>query len=355
VDLIIKNNIFRRVYGHPTDPNGDYCHPGIWLDWANQGCRITGNFFYDIYGSNRHGDIFIEANHGPTVVDNNVFIHRDPSANNRIMIETCSRGNVIVHNLFFSGTFYFYGDPRSGINWYVPHTTTNAGSGNVVPGNERYMNNLVIGSSFGPLPIYGPNYLSNYNAFCQNSTKTAKTEWDVNSVTNNSFQTGLTLQEAANGVQIHFSMDATLLGVQCPVINKALFGIFDPTTQGIENPDGSGITIEKDMLGNTRSSTHPKVGPFETITSGQNQFLFTAGPVSSSPTKAVPAKSENHGYSLRSNLTKNSSCKLFTMRGEMIKNANTPHNRLFIAVFNAKAACVLSEALLEKSSRISVR
>ena len=43
---------------------------GIWMDWMAQGTRITGNLCYD----NSPEDLFVEVNHGPFLVDNNLFL-----------------------------------------------------------------------------------------------------------------------------------------------------------------------------------------------------------------------------------------------------------------------------------------
>jgi hypothetical protein len=43
---------------------------GLWMDWMAQGTRISSNLLYD----NTTDDLFVEVNHGPFVVDNNVFL-----------------------------------------------------------------------------------------------------------------------------------------------------------------------------------------------------------------------------------------------------------------------------------------
>ena len=43
---------------------------GIWLDWMAQGTRVTKNLLYN----NDLEDLFMEVNHGPTLVDNNLLL-----------------------------------------------------------------------------------------------------------------------------------------------------------------------------------------------------------------------------------------------------------------------------------------
>jgi hypothetical protein len=66
------------------------CIWGIHLDWMAQGTRISGNLFHD----NAHEDLFVEVNHGPFLVDNNIFL--SPGA----LYDYASQGGAYVHNLF---------------------------------------------------------------------------------------------------------------------------------------------------------------------------------------------------------------------------------------------------------------
>ena len=45
---------------------------GIWLDWMAQGAQVTGNLFHDNTGG--LGDIFLEMQHGPILVANNLLL-----------------------------------------------------------------------------------------------------------------------------------------------------------------------------------------------------------------------------------------------------------------------------------------
>jgi hypothetical protein len=64
--------------------------------------------------------------------------------------------------------------------------------------------------------------------------------------------------------------------VQCPLITRDLIGTATLTRQGIENHDGSPITIDHDIKGNKRSATHPTAGPLETI-AATNSVTIKAG------------------------------------------------------------------------------
>ncbi|MHC4506704.1 MAG: right-handed parallel beta-helix repeat-containing protein, partial [Planctomycetota bacterium] len=76
IDTLIANN---RIH--------DTCR-GIWLDWMTQGTRVTANLLY----RNRSDDLFVEVNHGPFVVDNNICL-------SRTAMNDWSQGGAFSHNL----------------------------------------------------------------------------------------------------------------------------------------------------------------------------------------------------------------------------------------------------------------
>src|ERR1017187_1566458 len=61
---------------------------GIWLDWMAQGTRVTRNLLHD----NPDQDLFVEVDHGPFLVDNNIFL-------SRTALLVVSQGGAYVHNL----------------------------------------------------------------------------------------------------------------------------------------------------------------------------------------------------------------------------------------------------------------
>ena len=65
---------------------------GLWLDWMAQGTRVSANLFHD----NRDQDLFVEVDHGPFLVDNNIFL--SPTT-----LLDVSQGGAYVHNLIAGG------------------------------------------------------------------------------------------------------------------------------------------------------------------------------------------------------------------------------------------------------------
>ena len=65
---ISRNHIYR---------NGCW---GVWLDWMAQGTRVSGNLFHD----NLEPDLYTEVDHGPFLVDNNVFLSNTALSSSRM-------------------------------------------------------------------------------------------------------------------------------------------------------------------------------------------------------------------------------------------------------------------------------
>ena len=87
--MLIRRNVIRGVhYG-----------PGLWLDYLNRNCRVTGNVFTSIIGS--HGGVYIEVTHELNVVDNNIFwnIKTVDDAGSAVCIDDGEKC-VVAHNIF---------------------------------------------------------------------------------------------------------------------------------------------------------------------------------------------------------------------------------------------------------------
>jgi len=59
--MLIRRNVFRHIR-HAC---------GLWLDYLNRRCRVTGNVFADI--SSFAGGCYLEVSHEPNMIDGNVF------------------------------------------------------------------------------------------------------------------------------------------------------------------------------------------------------------------------------------------------------------------------------------------
>jgi len=273
-DLVIKNNIIRRI-----NAGGKGNYPGIWVDWRNQGIRITGNVIYDV---DRRA-ILVEMNRGRNLIDNNIIMSA--------MVHTCSERLVMAHNLFYnSGMVPVPGMPgKRSVNYYEPHTVIRTGE-SVSPKvnlGDRYYNNIYIGQG-SAAPHNSTDFVSDYNVFYDGAKKNFGND---NSIVDNNFKTDFSYTEDSNSVTIMFNANSTLNNVDGPLVNYDLIGLDPLVNHGIENRDGNPITIDDDIFGNPRDLTHPMAGPLEAIKPGQNVIRFVAGPqANKAPSQVIPSK-----------------------------------------------------------------
>jgi len=261
VDLTIKNNIFRRINVYR---NGWAF--AIWIDWRNQGNRITGNVFSDLKST---AAIEIECDHGPTLIDNNIFALSSDSA---IAVKHNSSNVIVAHNLFINaidGHYY----ARNYQKWYKPHTRTVESGDTIGIINDKSYNNIFIGgNNFIPLRT---GYACDFNAYLQEAFKCS---WgDANSHSNPDFKSSVTIENSDFATTVNFLVDEESVSMKCPMISTSFIGICTPTGQGIENTVGTPVSLNTDINGTQRSIGAPKVGPIENLTTGFNNITIVAG------------------------------------------------------------------------------
>ena len=136
-----------------------HCVRGIWLDWQNQGTRVSCNLFHDncmpydhlLKLENREGlglgeDIFIEIAHGPCLVDNNILLSERA-------VKLPTQGVAFVHNLFGGSICAVGRGVKNGSLKYdstrytpihMPHRTEITGVMSVLHGDVRFYNNVFV-------------------------------------------------------------------------------------------------------------------------------------------------------------------------------------------------------------------
>ena len=184
---------------------------GLWLDWMAQGTRVTGNIFHD----NLAEDLFVEVDHGPFLVDHNVFL--SPTT-----LLDMSEGGVFAHNLIAGRVV-----PRHELNrqtpFHPPHSTAVAGLRNVVGGDVRFLNNLVAGP--GGLAPYDATALPVRmagNVYFGGATP-SKHEKDPLDLPD--FDPAIRLVEAPDGVALDLTFDASWTSDRTrPIVTTELLG-----------------------------------------------------------------------------------------------------------------------------------
>ena len=267
IDMLIKGN---RVVNAGR---------GIWLDWMAQGTIVTSNLCY----SNILYDLYAEVNHGPYLVDNNIFL-------SLCSVWDMSQGGAYVHNLM---TGKINMSPHSRVTpYHYPHSTEIAGYHELLGGDDRFFNNIFVGGcklnkdqmdpSYESRIRYGKEFfgLKAYknpaftvsaggNVYWKNAEPVSIEE---NKLLELDFDPEINIKEERGEVFLIISYSSAARKMNNQLIGTNILGKSLISGQPFENPDGSSYQIESDFLGEPRNSRNPTVGPFETIGKGIQTF-----------------------------------------------------------------------------------
>jgi hypothetical protein len=212
IDVLISGN---RIHN---------AHMGMWMDWMAQGARISGNLVYNNDGP----DLFMEVNHGPFVVDNNLFLSGGS-------LNDVSHGGAYIHNLFGGGIWRGGAGRRT--PYHKPHSTMIAGYERIFGGDNRFYNNIFVATG-----------LKGYEKV--------------------KFPMQIKLTEKGKHVFLDISVDPSLKRLQNRMITGDHLGKAHIPGLPFENPDGSFLKVDKDYLDAGRDKKNPTAGPFEAIKAG---------------------------------------------------------------------------------------
>ena len=244
------------------------CGRGLWLDWMTQGTRVSGNLLYN----NNMEDIFLEVNHGPFIIDNNILL-------SPIAIRTQSEGGAFVHNLI-AGTIYTWPDPNRFTPYFLPHSTDIAALTTIMAGDDRFYNNIFVGNGdknpgmSESKYIYGLTGYDNArlpvwmggNSYYNGAKPSDK---DVNFTTDPDFDPELKLIEEGKDVYLQITFNQNFYDQKVKMITTEILGKAKIPKARFDNPDGTTLKIDADYFGAKRSETNPSVGPFENPNKGE--------------------------------------------------------------------------------------
>jgi len=261
IDTLIEGNRVHDAFG------------GIWLDWMAQGTRVTSNLCY----GNADYDLFLEVNHGPFLIDNNIFLSR--------LAKHHSQGGAYVHNLF-GGVVGAVTDPRH-TPYFKAHSTEKVADHVLNVGDDRFYNNMFNGKRgshidkgwwegmkthadwrFGyGLWIYenrpqAPQVAGNiyYDG--------AKPYTDEDAIVVNK-RLNIEVEETGNEVYLTITIDSKQDRAKMKAVTSQLLGKAQVPDLPFENPDGTPLTIDTDYFGRLRDMKNPFCGPFENPGSGR--------------------------------------------------------------------------------------
>lgn len=245
IDVEISHNHIYR--------NGSFA---VWLDWMAQGARVTGNLMHDNLGQ----DLFMEVDHGPFVVDNNLMLSR----NSQLIV---SRGGAFAHNLI-AGTLHLVDFDGRLTPFHKAHSTEVAGLTNNPSGDMRYYNNIFAQradfSAYDkarlPVAFAGNVFLKGAKACKHEVAPLLKPDFDPE----------IQLVEKPDGWFLELAIDKRWAAEQKrDLVTSDLLGEALITGLPFENPDGSPLRIATDYFRKNRSATNPFPGPFELPADGK--------------------------------------------------------------------------------------
>lgn len=222
---------------------------GLWLDWMAQDTRVSGNLFHD-----SDGDIFVEVDHGPFLVDNNIFL-------SPVSLRDRSQGGAYVHNLFAGAVKLLPFDNRQ-TPFLKAHSTAIAGFHDNPLGDDRYYNNLFVQSADlsqydnAQLPVW-----MNGNVFLKGARPS---KYESHPIVKPDCDPELHLIGKGDGLDLEIKFDKAWADVQMhKPTTTALLGRAAIPNLPYEQADGSPIHVSSDYFGKGRSNSNPTPGPFE--------------------------------------------------------------------------------------------
>jgi alpha-N-arabinofuranosidase len=228
---------------------------GIWLDWMAQGARVTGNLLHD---NNTSEDLFVEVDHGPFLVDNNLFL------SNRSLLDM-SEGGAYVHNLF-AGQIVQRPELNRETPFHPPHSTKVAGLQKIQGGDDRFYNNIFTAGGLDaydkaalPMQVEG-------NIYYHGAKPCAK---ETNHVVEPNFNPEIKIVEENDSMFLYITLDDSLRALDNPLVTTSLLGRAKIPNAAYENPDGTPLKINTDYFGKKRDETNPTAGPFESPGEGK--------------------------------------------------------------------------------------
>ncbi|WP_053003842.1 right-handed parallel beta-helix repeat-containing protein [Sphingobacterium sp. Ag1] len=248
VDVVIRHNHIYRTEG------------GIWLDWMTQGTRITNNLLHD----NKVQDFSLEVNHGPVLVDNNLFLSEE-LAQVKLSQGIAFINNLIAWKIWPTGKV----DERK-TPYLTPHSTEIAGLHDCPCGDVSYYNNLFTRAD---LTVYDECPLTvkmKGNLFLAGAAPAkSEVEPQVDPVSD----TNIKVVEEADGwyLYMNVSSDWKTNKNRMPVFAQELGNAAIPQ-QRIASAAEALKSFNIDYFGNTRKNKHHYPGPIEFRKNGMQKI-----------------------------------------------------------------------------------
>jgi len=221
---------------------------GIWLDWMSQGTRVTGNLLHD---NGPREDLFVEVNHGPFVIDNNILL-------SPIGMQVNSQGCAYAHNLITGKVVVRTGEGRM-TPYLEEHGTDIAGLADNLGGDERYFNNLIVNEGLaGYDPVILPMFMDG-NVYLNGATPS---KYEEDPLVQPDVDPGAKLIAKDDGIYLRLGYDEKWARQERPVVTTSLLGKASAPDLPYLNYNGTLLTIDVDYFGKQRDIGNLYPGPF---------------------------------------------------------------------------------------------
>jgi len=294
-----------------SDNHVHNCDRGFWMDWQTQGTRISRNLMYD----NDIEDIYIEVSHGPYIIDNNILLSMKS-------IKDMSHGGAYVNNLF-GGFISMCPVPDRFTPYHFPHETAVAGVVRIMGGDNRFYNNIFMGTQAEHIEKEAAIGYSNWyhdgtvkdadgkvpkGLYTYDECPSPK-QWEIwkkdlhgvldfaraklpmycasnlyfgdatpfihgehGSIRFAEMNPQLILETRGEDVYLVYDFSNKTDAVTAEVITTAILGYAFESRARFENPDATPVRIGLDFFGESRPVGAVTVGPFSRVKNGKNEI-----------------------------------------------------------------------------------
>lgn len=239
----------------------------IWLDWMTQGTRVSSNLLYN----NDLEDLFLEVDHGPYVVDNNIML-------SPVSLSLQSEGGAFVNNLF-CGFSIIRDEFGRYTPYHFPHSTDVMGLSIILSGDDRFINNIFVGASVDSLVNKNRAYGTiAYDKSRQKLTMednvyywgAMPTKYDTQNRINKEFNPEIKIVENGESVSLMINIDDVKNIENCSVVTSERLGKTILTKLPFEQACGKPYLFDRDISGIQRTSII--AGPFNSLKSGLQEI-----------------------------------------------------------------------------------
>lgn len=260
-----------------------HCSLGTWLDWQAQGTRVSRNLYH-----HNDRDFMIEVTHGPYLIDNNIFA-------SPYSIVNAAQGGAYVHNLVM-GFMVQYPVLNRATPYHFPHSVNVMGTVPTYGFDDRWYQNIFVGGTeegrhygtdtYERAPVSMEEYIHCYWQAGAQDLETYESIKQPVYIDNNIYLRGamgftreehagtggeseyIRLVEEADGIYLEAELGEQLFELPTRCIRTEDLGRTRITEAAYEQPDGTPVTIDRDLLGR-KIQEKPVPGPVQELRPGK--------------------------------------------------------------------------------------